>query len=673
MQSSRGAGEVFQMRGVLDFETRSTVDLKKTSATEYAKHDTTSIFCLGYKIDDGDTFIWIPERAPMPDDLWECFKSGILVAHSSSFERAVAKYTLPRYPLITPEQRDVLENLSPSRWRCSAAKAAASSLPRSLGEACRVLGLSAQKNKEGHRLMLKHSKPRKPSKNNPKLWWDDKSERRQIYIYCIEDVQAEYILDQELPDLSKEEQKVWELDQKINDRGVLLDIPTVKIILNMISEEIGNIKKKVVSLSNGTIQSATQRQLVLDWVNARGADMTNLQSQSIRDKLEEHDLSDSVRSMLSYRQWSSKTSTGKYISMLKAVGDDNRARETLLYCGASVTGRWSGKRLQLQNMPRSSVKNFNSDEAIKLIKSGGLTAIRKKYGENKVMDVLSSSIRGMIIASPDNELYCADFAAVEARLAFWMAEHEDGIQAYIEGKKLYEEMAANIFDMNIEDVGKDSLERFVGKSVILGAQYGIGPPKFLKTCHQLGMKRVTLEIAKKAVYTYRKVHAPIPAIWKALEIACVQAIREPGEHFQVTKVDIYVKGRFLNIKLPSGRRLRYFKPRLSQKQLAGGRMVPVIHHWAIDNHQWSEVATWSGVIFNNIIQGIARDLMAFAMTNIEKAGYKMLATIHDEALAERKIGEGSIKDFISLMSKLPSWAEGAPITSDGWTNLRYKK
>jgi len=561
-----------------------------------------------------------------------------------------------------------------SRWRCTAAKAAMCSLPRKLEMSAKVLDLPTQKDMRGHKLIKKYSKPRRRSKKNPKRWWDNKQDLRDIYKYCITDCDAEYELDQALPDLSADEQKVWELDQLINDRGILIDIPTVKIIIQMIAEEMGNIRLAVRQLSRDTISEATQRQKVLDWVNEHGAGMLNLRAETIRDKLTEPNVPPKVREMLEYRQGGSKTSVAKYHTMITAVGDDNRARELLLYCGATPTARWAGRRVQVQNMPRTTVKDFNSDEAIELIKSGGLKAIRTKYGTSKVMDVLVSAIRGMLIASPGYELFCADFAAVEARLAFWAAEHEEGVQAFLDERKLYEEMASGIFGMDVDAVKKDSLERWVGKSVLLGAQYGIGPVKFLKTCHQNGMHMVTDEIAKKAVYTYRKVHWPIPEMWKKLETAIIQAIQNPGIKFIVTKVTIYTSGNFLCIKLPSGRRLRYHKPRLAQKQLAGGRMVPEIRYMAMEKFQWREVVGWGGVFFNHVVQGIARDLLANSMMKIEAAKYRVLIHAHDEVLAERKKGQGSLKEFLHLMSgDLPAWAEGAPITCEGWVGPRYRK
>lgn len=662
-----------ELRTVLDYETRSCADLEAVGAIEYAKHKSTSIFCLGYKIDNNAVRLWVPEHGPMPADLWRAFKRGTLVAHNASFERAITRHTLTRYGCLTAEQRELLSSIPSSRWRCSAAKAAASSFPRNLGMAGMALGLATQKDKVGHDIIKKYCKPRKPTKNNPSRWWNDPSDIERIYDYCKVDVQAEFELDEALPDLSEYEQRVWELDQKINDRGVLIDILTVKIILGMIHDEVGRITKRVQNLSRGEIEKPTQTAKILAWVNARGAEMENLRAETIRDKLLEEDVNAKVRRMLIYRQGGSKTSTGKYVSMLTAVGIDHRARELLLYNGAIPTARWSGKRIQPQNFPRPTIKGFKSDEAIELIKTGGIWAIREKYGAANVMDVLVSSIRGMIIATPGHELFCSDFSSVEARIAFWVAFHQEGIDAFNNGAKLYEMMAAEAFDMEVDAVTKDSLERFVGKESILGCQYGMGWLKFMNQCHKKGMSKVTAEIAKKAVYTYRRVHHPVPTMWKNLEEAAIAAVMTPGSRHATNRVVFYVRGDYLNIKLPSGRRLRYYKPRIKQKQLRSGRMVPEIRYMGMNHHVWQECSIWGGIFANHIIQGIARDLMANAMLNIDAAGYKFMLSVHDEALAERKIGRGNLKKYTRHMTNLPAWADGCPITAESWKGMRYRK
>jgi len=247
------------------------------------------------------------------------------------------------------------------------------------------------------------------------------------------------------------------------------------------------------------------------------------------------------------------------------------------------------------------------------------------------------------------------------------------VRAFIEKRPLYEEMAASTFSMDIEEILKDSLERFVGKESILGCQYGLGWLKFWKNCHQKGMKQVTQDMAKKAVYAYRREHWPVPEFWKRIEEACIQAVLNPGERYTVTKVTAYMADKWLCIRLPSGRRLRYFNPRVAQKKLASGRMVSELRYWGIEFHQWKELSIWGGVLTNHIVQGIARDLMVNAVINIEEAGYDFLMSIHDEGLAERERGRGSVKEFVSLMTRLPAWADGCPITAEGWTGPRYRK
>lgn len=301
-----------------------------------------------------------------------------------------------------------------------------------------------------------------------------------------------------------------------------------------------------------------------------------------------------------------------------------------------------------------------------------LNRIRKEIGEP--IKVFSSLLRLMITSSPDHELFCADFSAVELCLTFWVADHTEGLKAIREGRKLYEEMASAAFGIPLKDVTKESLERFVGKESVLGCGYGMGHVKFLSQCHKKGMKSVTPEIAKKAVDAYRSVHYPVPDLWRALEWAAIKAIQSPGTRIKTNRVTVYTHGDFLCIKLPSGRRLRYFKPRLASKRLASGRLVPEIHYMAPWKGKLLSNTLWGGVLTNHVVQGIARDLLVNGIFNIKNAGYKFLLSIHDEALAERKVGEGSLPEYLKLMNKIPAWAKGAPITSAGWGHeQRYRK
>lgn len=672
---------------VLDYETRSIADLPKTGAIEYAKHESTSIFCIAYKIGDGSIKLWIPERAPMPKELWHAFKHGVLVAHNAGFERAITKHVLSRYELLTKEQREWLKVIPISRWKCTAAKAAASSLPRALGDACAVMQLPTQKDMIGNKLIKKYSKPRKPSKNNPSIWWTNRNDLRGIYRYCIVDVKAEHELDQALPDLTIDEQKVWELDQLINERGALIDVPTVKLFIKLIAEEKLTIKKAVQKLSGGEVENATQQAKVLEWVNERGARMRNLQAQTIRDYLEGDNVPPKVRQMLEYRQAASKTSVSKFNSMLKNVGDDDRARELLLYCGADRSGRWSGKRVQPQNFPRPTphmVKlGFNMDETVEAIKKHGLQWVRDKFGPTKVMEVLGACTRGMIIAPDGDELFCADLASIEARLAFWFADEKDGLEAFEQGRKLYEEMASDTFGIPIEKIGKESLERFVGKESILGCQYGMGAKKFLEQCFKKDMKMVTPEIAQRAVSAYRKKYSTIQDAWGDLERCFIQAVKNPGEVYHTTKVSMRMEEKFLVIRLPSGRKLRYFKPTVSLVK-KWGKDVPEIRFWSKGwmlnpetgkpKKGWTQVKAWGGILFNHIVQGTARDLMVLGIKRIEKAQYTFMLSIHDEGLSSMKKGCGSLEEYLHLFAgKRPKWGLDIPLKADGWVGQRYRK
>lgn len=300
-----------------------------------------------------------------------------------------------------------------------------------------------------------------------------------------------------------------------------------------------------------------------------------------------------------------------------------------------------------------------------------LNRIRHEY--KNPMAVFSSVTRSMLVASPGKELFCADWAAVEARIAFWVAEHDEGLEAFRQDRKLYEEMASEGFNIPIELVTKDSIERFVGKESVLGCQYGMGGKKFLAQCHKKGVKQVTEEMAKRAVAAYRALHHPVPTLWRNMENAAIRAISNPGRAYKTNKVTLYTRGDFLNIQLPSGRKMRYFKPSLRGKRLLSGHTVPEIRYWAVDLHEWKEVTTWGGILTNHVVQGIARDLMVNAIYNLENAGYEFLLSVHDEGLSEREVGVGSLDEYLEIFTKLPPWAGGLPIKAEGWIGRRYRK
>lgn len=666
---------------IIDYETRSKADLKKVGAYNYARHPSTQILCVAWRCAERENLkttpikTWSPalDKNPPVDLVFALADPYVRnVAHNALFEQVITRFVLTRYLDTGLYNNQMLWNIPISKWDCTAARAATHALPRKLEDACFVLRLPIQKDMEGNRLMKKMSKPRKPTKNNPAEWHNSKEDLLKVMAYCKTDVAAETELFLRLPDLDPTERKVWELDQKINQRGFLVDRDLVDKVLVMIEDEIRGLNAETKKITKGAIYSTTQTAKTLEWIRSQGRDIPNLTAKVVSDALSA-DLPDNVARILKIRQSVSRTSTKKYEAFKNRMGDDDRVRDILMYHGAS-TGRWSGTGVQPQNFPRGKIKN--TDQAAEILKTGDLELVRMIYGDP--MQAFSSCLRSAIIAPPGRKLFCADFASIEVRVLFWLAGHSDGLKAYIENRDLYREMAAIIYNHDhIENVTKD--EREVGKRAVLGCGYGMGAVKFEATCKQFGME-VDEEIARTAVYAYRNTHWPIKKMWTNLEQAAIRAVQSVNQgspkRVTVNKITWFVKDQFLFAQLPSGRRLSYFKPELKWDEHPIHGRFEKLYYWGVNSttKQWERSSTYGGHLTENVVQATARDLMVHGMLTIEPTKrYDLLLSSHDELLAECDIDNGRVSEFESLMATLPPWAKDCPVKAAGWSGGRYKK
>jgi DNA polymerase len=645
------------MKIVVDFETRSEADLRKVGAYNYSLHPSTEVMCFGAKFGTQGAILLTKEDIQnkekfhfKPDDK--------LVAHNAFFEQCIYNNVLVK--------RYGWPKLSIANWSCTAAKAAVHALPRKLEGACLALGLAVQKDMVGHKVMLKMCKPRKATKKSTAKWHEDPDDFKLLYDYCIKDVEAEYLLDQRLEDLNPNERKIWELDQTINSRGVLVDTKTVDQILSLIDLETGRLKDETEQVAYGYFETTAQTREVLKWLQAEGVDLLNLQKKTVEDVLKENkNLTNDARKILEIRQQYSKTSTKKYIAFKnRASPADSRVRDLLVYHGAA-TGRWAGSGLQVQNFPKGKIDQ--TDEAIKTLQLGDLDLVRTLWGEP--MDVFSSCLRGMIIPSPDKKLFVADYAAIEARVLFWIANHYRGLKMFTEGKDLYKDQASVIYRKPVSEITK--AERNLGKAAVLGCGYQMGAKKFFDTCVSWGIE-VTEALAQTSVEAYRANHKPVTQVWYNLETAAIKCILEKKK-ITVNKTTWYYANGFLWCVLPSGRKLAYYGPKVEVTTTSWGEKKLALHHWRVNSltKKWEYRPNYGGKLTENVVQAISRDLMADAMLRAENKGYQILMSVHDELIAEKETG--SVIEFENLMSELPAWAAGAPITAEGWTGERYRK
>lgn len=673
-----------QLYLILDYETRSECELKKTSSYEYARHKSTQILCVAWKLGTleqlrtAPTQCWSPALPSSYGELKRALLDPrvILVAHNAAFEKVITEFVLSR--LI---HDDGIKNIDPSRWICTMAMASALAFPRKLEAVCAALKLDVQKDMEGHKLMMKMSKPRpvwkkwvesgKPwrPKGPPKQWYQTVSELKRLMAYCVTDIDAEVELFLTIPRLSSDERKVWLLDQKINRRGFSCDRPLVKKILRLVKEELALCEKRAAVISGGSVERVSKRDEVLRWLKSQDIILFNLQKKTVEDTLASGLVTGKAAEMLRLRLAASKSSTAKFDAFLRRSVSDGRIRQSLVYCGAS-TGRFGGAGVQPHNLPTQMPANPEFVCQVLMDPTTDLEMVRFLFGDP--LALFSSLLRSMIIASPGKKLFGGDFNAIEVRVLFWLAGHLDGLEAFRTGRDLYKEIATKIYKKILKEITK--AERDVGKRAVLGCGFGMGPPKFFETCKQYGQE-IDEDLAATAVRAYRETHAPVPKLWKNLERAAIAAVRHPGKTFSTNKTKWTLQGKYLYCELPSGRKLTYYGPQIRMVMTPWGEKRPALFHWDIHpkTKKWVFAGTYGGKLTENVVQAVARDLMVASMFRAEAAGYDLLFTVHDELLAEKEAREASVRAFEKLMAQTPSWGKDIPIAVEGWSGERFRK
>lgn len=636
----------------LDFESRSEVDIWECGAWAYSVHPSTEILCMAYAIDDGPVQLVEYENISLqPDDLINEIKKGTLVAaYNALFEECmwqnilIKKYGYPRIPL--------------KQWRCVMAKSLASAYPRSLKECALALNAPIQKDEAGKRVMMRMCKPKLSGG-----WNDDPADFQALYDYCVQDVETERCVDKMLPDLIPQEQTIWFLDQLINQRGIYVDKKAIERVLQFIEIQTKNLNDIVADVSEGKLDGVSRRMAVLNWCKTQGVDIKGYTKSDVRDTLSK-DIPDAVRTVLDTKLQLGRTSTAKYRAMYESTDDTNKIRDLLIYHGAT-TGRWSGKLIQLQNLPKGDVKD--TDQAIKILKKSSLEQFEMLYPD--VMGTLSACIRGMIITSPGHDLIVADYNAIEARVLMWLAKEEYGLKQFSEGQDLYVKMAQLIYSS--DTVSKD--QRALGKAAVLGCGYSMGPTKFHQTCTSWGIP-ISLDLAEKAVKTYREIYGAVRNSWYEQERAAIRAVTQGSTPVDCGRVRWQMDNNVLYCELPSKRRLSYPNPSLDYVETSWGEKKVALHFYSVDSkNKWSKGSTYGGKLVENITQAVARDLLAQAMLTLEQSGYRVTFSVHDEIVSEVPETFGSVAEFTKIMCKLPKWAAGLPIAAEGWRGKRYKK
>ena len=628
----------------IDFETRSTTDLPKAGVYRYSQDPNTDVWCMAFAFeDDEEPQLWVPGD-PVTAELRfaESFR-----AWNAQFERTIwREICVKRYgfPAIDRDQ-----------FYCTQAEAAAMALPLGLGKCATVLRVD-DKDDAGHRLMLRMAKPRKPRKNedpNALLWWDDGGRRARLYDYCKQDVVVEKAIAKKLRRLPKRERRAYLLDQKINDRGVRVDMELALAMHEMAEEAVARANVTLHELTDGACSEITNTSKLRSYLA-----MESVTKQAVAEELA-LEPEGTRRDVLQLRADNGKSSVSKLASMFR-VHILGKLHGLLQYHGAS-TGRWAGRLVQPQNFPRP-MKNV--ERFIDRVRLGDYDAVAE---EAPVMEVLASMLRSLLIPDKDSSFMCADFSAIEGWVVAWLAGQE--------GMTSYEEMAARIFNVKVEDVTEE--QRAVGKTAVLGCGFGMGWEKYQATVYDWTGIVISDELSQYAIDTYRTLNVQIKDLWYDLEKAAVRAVMHPGSKQTCGRggcVTYRVKGPYLWCELPSQRLLCFPLPKIIDHLTPWGTNQPVVEISVTNSYtnKWERRHLYGGLQTENVVQAIARDVMLDAMFRVEDAGYETVLTVHDEVLTQA--GEyQALESFEEIMSQPVGWAPGLVVKAKGWIGNRYRK
>ena len=655
----------------IDFETRSTVDLRRAGVYRYAEDPMTDVWCAAYAVDDGPVKLWTPGDAvpAAVDQLTLLRNKWEVVAHNANFERAIWQHILlPRYGWFPPKL---------TQWRCTMAQALAMSLPASLENAAAAAGLDTGKDMGGRRLMLQMAQPRRPRKSedpNALLWWDDEERKQRLYAYCKQDVEVERKLDKKLLKLTDTEQKLWRLDQVINDRGVFVDVKLCEAALKVVNEATRWLNDELREITDGAVSAATNVGQLHAWLRTKhNMQLASLDKEAIEAQLIRKDLPAPVRRALEIRRDCAKTSVKKIDALLAGRSKDGRARGLLQYHAAS-TGRWAGRRFQPQNIKRPELENV--DQAIDLVATGSASIVDATY-DLSPLAVVGDCLRGMVRAPSGRKIVAGDYANIEGRILAWLAGEEwklDAFERYDEGKgpDLYKLAYARSFGVKPDDVDKE--RRQVGKVMELALGYQGGVGAFQTMASNYGVE-VSDDRAEELKVAWREAHPKTEAFWYTLEKAAMNAVRNQGRTSYVNHVAFRRVGAFLYLRLPSGRTLCYPYPAIVPKATPWGEMRDAVKYKGVNSYtrQWDDCYAYGGLWAENVTQAVARDILAEGMIRLEKAGYPIILTVHDEIVCEVPSAFGSVSAFETIICEIPEWADGLPIAAEAWEGERYRK
>lgn len=708
----------------IDFETRSTTDLRKSGVHRYAEDTNTAIWCLCWWLNTGsEIYYWTPgmdDPSPLLDHIW---RGRTVVAHNAIFERTIWNAKVPaHWPRLTIEQQD-----------CTLARAAAISHPRSLEALGHALGARVTKDMAGSALMMKMARPRNVEANGNIVWWDSKENLDRLIDYCETDVKSEVEIDALIPPLTASERKVWGLDQRINDRGIPIDVVSVSRCVELVEHAKKQADSAMRKMTDHKVPRCSNDGKLIEWLNARGID-TDTVKKAVKDdiisaaRLKGDTLAEDV---INLRSDSKKTSTAKYKAMVECVCADGRIRGLLAYHGAGP-GRWAGRLVQPQNFKRNDYKknghviewlhSLLHDKTLSIAFIHDL--ISAVQGPASVLRILSEALRSMFVAPDSFKFVGGDLSNIEGRGNAWIARETwkiDAFKAYDAGAgpDLYRLTYSEAFGVPLDSV--DELLRQIGKVmelalgyqgavnafITMGANYGLDPCdlvapvkastdilrweaaalRYAKAKDKCDLPQDQWTALKILVASWRAKHQNIVQSWWDYQDAAIQAVSAPGIAVSCVegRVQYYSDKQNLWCVLPSGRMICYARPSIETEEVeyekedgtVGYRLRNKVAFYGVgDTSKWEKKYLYGGLQCENIVQGLARDVMVNGMMLAEDKGYMLVLTVHDELLSIVKAADSRLlnkENFKDVMTAVPAWATGLPLAANTWEDKRYVK
>lgn len=658
----------------IDIETKSSVDIGKAGLYRYAQSEDFEVLLFAYQMDDGEVeLVDLAQGEQIPENVQLMLKDVAVVKHA--YNAAFEWYCLNRAGYETPLEQ----------WRCTMIHGLYCGYTAGLDATGKAIGLPQDKQKltTGKALIRYFCVPCKPTKSNGNLTWNlprHAPEKWELFKgYCKQDVVTEHAILKRLNyfPVPEEEQELWQQDIRMNAFGVRVDSKLIEGALTIDGVSSAELTEEAINITG--LQNPNSTAQLKVWVEKELSDsleadveLPGLRKEDVSMLLERNDLSKEIRRVLEIRQQLGKTSIKKYVAMETAKGTDDRVRGLTQYYGANRTGRWAGRLVQLQNLPRNYLKTL--DYARELVKTKNYDGIRFLYGN--VPDTLSQLIRTAFIPSEGHKFVVADFSAIEARVIAWLAGEQWVNEVFATHGKIYEATASQMFHVPIEKIVKGNPEyslRQKGKVATLALGYQGG------TAALIAMGALNMGLAEEElpdiVQRWRNANPRIRDLWYAVEQAALttmQTAQPQGINGLIFRYEgeLMYGQSFLTVQLPSGRKLFYPKPFLKENQF--GKMA--IHYYTVGQQtkKWEVASTYGGKMTENIVQAIARDCLAETLRRIEQLGLQVVFHVHDEVIIDAPM-EVTAEQICDLMAEPISWAPGLLLKGAGFESSYYMK